>query len=118
MAQPMKSAGIRPGGGRDRQSTSGSKSSLSLDIPDLNDLDDFDSQKQTPRRVHGPANDRERRAIDRASSFPSREISEEVSLFVRLPYETRERFKRLCKTERYKYGDMLAILMDEFEGPK
>lgn len=66
-----------------------------------------------------------KQAVDasRLSSFPSREpISNyerdqkapKVQINAYLEASAGEQFKELCRTERYSYGDMIAILMKEY----
>ena len=75
---------------------------------DLDDFDDFDVQPvKTTSSV--------RKEIDKSSIFPSRQAEQHVNLTVRILEDQGERFKQLCKTHRYPYGEMLAILMDHFE---
>ena len=49
--------------------------------------------------------------------WPSREPSQDVesSFSIRASVDVIERFKALCKAERYKYADMLEILLDEHD---
>lgn len=73
-------------------------------------LDDF-----APRaRDNAPVNDT-RKAIDSASSFPSREASPDAQLNLKGPRDVLDRFKAMCKADRRAYYDMLEILMDAYE---
>ena len=56
-----------------------------------------------------------RKVIDEASQFPSREVADEDQINIRGSRSTIDRFRRLCKTERYKYVEMLSILLDTYE---
>lgn len=82
-----------------------------LSIPVMDDLDDFE-----PKPVKMAANTTEvKKAVDKASSFPSREVAAETQLNIKGPADIIERFKALCKDDRRSYYDMLEILMDSFE---
>lgn len=48
--------------------------------------------------------------------WPSREPLNEAQINIRAQREDIERFKRLCRDDRRKQGDMLRILLDRFEG--
>ncbi len=99
-----------------------------LDIPAFDSLDDFDTpktrtakptpaapDKPIPTRAPTAMIGRARQAIDRASSFPSREAPDEGQLNMRGPNAVLDRFKALCKADRRKYADMLEILMDLYD---
>ena len=78
---------------------------------DFGGLDDFDP----PPNSLAASGSEERRAIDRASEFPSRERSEEAQMNVRAPSAVLNRFRSMAKGERYTYGAFLEILMDQYE---
>ena len=99
-----------------------------LDIPAFDSLDDFDPpkgrpakpapaapDKPAPKRAPTATSGRARQAVDRASSFPSREAPDEGQLNMRGPNAVLDRFKALCKADRRKYADMLEILMDLYD---
>lgn len=88
-----------------------------LDMPDFGSLDDFETPRKPAKAqaVPGPSNDRARKAIDQASSFPSREASIEGQLNMKGDEAILDRFRALSKSERYKYVAMLEILMDAYE---
>jgi len=58
--------------------------------------------------------------IDRTATFPSREPSQDsqgkVTLGINCSPELQERFRGLCKRERYSYAAMLTILLDNYDG--
>lgn len=78
------------------------------------DLDDFEP------RPKGQGGDRSptavKKAVDKASSFPSREASKDVQINIHGPSDVIERFKAMAKDDRRSYYAMLEILMDNFEG--
>ena len=78
---------------------------------DIDGLDDFEPKKpeQPPKEV--------KKAVDKVSSFPSREATKEGQMNIKSP-DNRiiERFKAMCKADRRAYYDMLEILMDNYEG--
>lgn len=83
------------------------RSALNMDV---DGLDDFapKAPSQTPVAT--------RDAVDKVSTFPSREASKEGQLNIRSPDDRIiERFKAMCKADRRPYYDMLEILMDSFE---
>lgn len=95
-------------------SGAGDRQSLAMPNLDSGDsLDDF-----APRPAAGPAIPEMRKAIDQASSFPSREAGTDAQLNLKGPRHILERFKVLCKSDRRPYYDMLEILMDNFEGKR
>lgn len=93
-------------------SGAGDRQTLAMPALDGNDdLDDF-----APRTTTRPAVPEMRKAIDQASSFPSREAGADAQLNLKGPRHILERFKALCKEDRRPYYDMLEILMDHFDG--
>lgn len=72
----------------------------------LDDFDEVEPKKTTPIT---------RKELDKTVIFPSRQAEAHVNLTVRILSEEGERFKRLCKEHRYPYGEMLTILMDNFD---
>lgn len=77
---------------------------------DIEGLDDF-----APKKPKKPATD-VRQAVDKVSSFPSREATTEGQMNIKAPDgRVLERFKAMCKQDRRKYYDMLEILMDSYE---
>ena len=57
-------------------------------------------------------------AIDRAASFPSREAPDDDQLNIRGSRVVLDRFRALRKSERYKYADLLEMMMDAYERRK
>ena len=95
-------------------SGAGDRQTLAMPALDNNDsLDDF-----APRPTTRPAAPEMRKAIDQASSFPSREAGADAQLNLKGPRHILERFKALCKDDRRPYYDMLEILMDNLEGKR
>lgn len=92
-------------------SGAGDRRALSMPSLDTNDdLDDFAPRKAAP----APMADT-RKAVDQASSFPSREASADAQLNLKGPRHILDRFRAMCKTDRRAYYDMLQILMDAYE---
>lgn len=85
-----------------------------LAMPDLDGLDDFTPRPKSQEPDRSPK--AVKKAVDKASSFPSREASKEAQLNIKGPEEMIERFKTMCKDDRRSYYAMLEILMDNFEG--
>lgn len=81
-----------------------------LAMPGADSLDDF-----APRQAPAAPAPETRKAIDQASSFPSREAGRDAQLNLKGPNHILARFKALCKVDRRPYYDMLEILMDHFE---
>jgi hypothetical protein len=78
---------------------------------DFNDLDEF-----TPRQPAAtPPAAEQRKAVDQAAAFPSRERSDEAQMNIKASAATLARFRQMAKQERYKYGEFLQILMDAYE---
>ena len=84
-----------------------------IQMPSLEDLDDFEPRRPEPKKT-APAPDA-RRSIDQVSRFPSREASAEGQLNLKGPRHVLDRFRALCKADRRSYYDMLEILMDHLE---
>lgn len=82
-----------------------------LDIPDLDDFAPRPKERSDAGKTEAV-----RKAVDKASSFPSREASEMTQLHIHAPREIAERFKAMAKDDRRSYYAMLEILMDNFEG--
>lgn len=77
---------------------------------DLEGLDDFE-----PKKPIKPA-PAVKKAVDKVSTFPSREATTEGQLNIKAPDgRVLERFKAMCKDDRRKYYDMLEVLMDSYE---
>lgn len=84
-----------------------------LAMPDLDDFDDF---KPRPKGQGGERSPKAvKKAVDSASSFPSREAAKDLQLNISGPSSVIERFKTLAKDDRRSYYAMLEILMDNFE---
>lgn len=80
---------------------------------DFGSLDDF--QPSRPIARPEASVDEQRRVVDRASAFPSREADAEGQLNIRAPNDMLTRFKAAAKKERYTYGAFLEILLDRYE---
>jgi hypothetical protein len=78
------------------------------------DLDDFDDPAP---KAKARTSTKVRKEIDKVSSFPSRETSQDGQLNLRAPQSVLDRFKGVCKADRRNYGAMLEILLDNFEKP-
>ena len=76
-------------------------------------LDDFDDFEPKPKKAR-PAADT-RKAVDKVSSFPSREKGAEGQMNIGGDQAILDRFKAMCKEDRRSYAAMLEILMDNFE---
>lgn len=77
---------------------------------DFNGLDDFE-----PRKRDKIAPIEERKAIDKISTFPSRERSDEGQINIRAPSDVLQRFRQMAKKERYTLGAFLEILMKSYD---
>lgn len=77
---------------------------------DFSDLDEFRPREPSPvpKRVN-------QKAVDQVSSFPSRDPQQDDQINIKAPSSTLVRFKRMAKSERYKYGEFLERLMDAYE---
>lgn len=80
---------------------------------DFGGLDDF--QPSRPAERPEAAADEQRRVVDRASAFPSREAEAEGQLNIRAPNDMLTRFKAAAKKDRYTYGAFLEILLNSYE---
>jgi hypothetical protein len=78
---------------------------------DFAELDEF-----TPRQKPAAPAAVERKAIDQAAAFPSRERADDSQMNIKAPVATLTRFRKLAKSERYTLGEFLEILMDAYEG--
>jgi len=76
---------------------------------DFGNLDEFEPrQKTAPLPV-------ERKAVDQVTAFPSRERDDEAQMNIRAPEAVLNRFREMAKSERYKHGAFLEILMNAYE---
>jgi CHAD domain-containing protein len=76
---------------------------------DFGSLDEFEPrQKTTPLPL-------ERKAVDQATAFPSREREDEAQMNIRASGAVLNRFRQMAKGERYKLGAFLEILMNHYE---
>jgi hypothetical protein len=82
-----------------------------LPIPDL---DDF--EPRTKGEGDGRSPQAVKKAVDKASTFPSREPSRDMQLNITGPSDVIDRFKAMAKDDRRSYYAMLEILMDSFDG--
>lgn len=55
------------------------------------------------------------KAIDRVSSFPSREAPDDDQINIKASSAVLGRFRAMAKAERYKHGEFLEILMNAYE---
>ncbi|WP_273758930.1 hypothetical protein [Bartonella sp. AU55XJBT] len=76
----------------------------------FSDLEDF-----KPRQAKSTFSTVERKEIDRAVTFPSREQSDESQINIKTSITIINRFKSMAKRERYRHGDFLEILMNAYE---
>jgi len=77
---------------------------------DFGDLDEFE-----PRAPAAAPNRAEQKAIDKTSSFPSRERSDDDQINIKTSAAILDRFRRMAKAERYKHGEFLEVLMNAYE---
>ncbi|WP_273788565.1 hypothetical protein [Bartonella grahamii] len=77
---------------------------------DFSELDDF-----KPRQAQSSLNIVQRKEIDKAATFPSREQSVEIQLNIKASINIINRFKLMAKQERYRHGDFLEILMNAYK---
>ncbi|MEO4045350.1 hypothetical protein AAFN47_27475 [Hoeflea sp. CAU 1731] len=94
--------------------SAGERQSLPMDT--LSGLDDF--KPRPAQRMPAISQEREKRAIDEASQFPSRQAPDDDQLNIKGPKAVLDRFRGLKKTERYKYADLLEMMMDAYEREK
>jgi len=94
--------------------SSGERQSLPMDT--IASLDEF--KPWAPVRAPAVTHEREKKAIDEASQFPSRQAPDDDQLNIKGPKALLDRFRRLKKTERYKYADLLEMMMDAYERAK
>ncbi|CAK00490.1 hypothetical protein [Bartonella tribocorum] len=76
----------------------------------FSELDDF-----KPRQAKSALNTVERKEIDKAVTFPSREQSDEAQINIKASIAIINRFKYMAKKERYRHGDFLEILMNAYK---
>nr|WP_015060447.1 hypothetical protein [Bartonella sp. TT0105]ADN97100.1 hypothetical protein [Bartonella sp. TT0105] len=76
----------------------------------FSELNDF-----KPRQAKSSFNTVERKEIDRATTFPSREQSDEAQINIKTSVAIINRFKLMAKQERYRHGDFLEILMNAYK---
>ncbi|WP_273783773.1 MULTISPECIES: hypothetical protein [unclassified Bartonella] len=76
----------------------------------FSELDDF-----KPRQTQSSLNIVQRKEIDKAATFPSREQSVEIQLNIKASVNIINRFKLMAKQERYRHGDFLEILMNAYK---
>ncbi|GAA5109665.1 MULTISPECIES: hypothetical protein [Bartonella] len=76
----------------------------------FSELEDF-----KPRQAKSSSNIVERKELDRAITFPSREQSDEAQINIKTSIAIINRFKSMAKRERYRHGDFLEILMNAYE---
>ncbi|WP_375612421.1 MULTISPECIES: hypothetical protein [unclassified Bartonella] len=76
----------------------------------FSELDDF-----KPRQTQSSLNIVQRKEIDKAAAFPSREQSVEIQLNIKASVNIINRFKLMAKQERYRHGDFLEILMNAYK---
>ncbi|CAN7667567.1 hypothetical protein LJR030_002884 [Rhizobium sp. LjRoot30] len=77
---------------------------------DFGGLDDFQPRPKpaaNPPAVH--------KAVDKVSSFPSRETDEDAQINIKASSTSIARFRAMAKAERYRHGEFLELLMDAYE---
>ena len=79
-----------------------------LDLAGL-ELDDF-----APRASAAPQLPN-KKAVEEVSSYPSRQAPDDDQLNIKGPKAVLNRFRALKKSERYKYADLLELMMDAYE---
>ena len=85
-----------------------------LVMPATDSLEDFAPRQNQQSRAGGPKNPPQKSA----EAFPSREASPDGQLGIKGPKHVLERFKALCKEERWPMHAMLEILMDSYDSKK
>ena len=78
---------------------------------DFGELEEF-----TPRPKPAAPAAVERKAVDQLAAFPSREHPDDAQMNIKAPAATLARFRQLAKSERYRHGEFLEILMNAYEG--
>ena len=78
---------------------------------DFDDLDDFKPRKPAQQPT-APA----MKEIDRVTSFPSREATDDAQINIKTSSAILDRFRALAKAKRYKHGEFLETLMNAYEG--
>lgn len=76
---------------------------------DFDALDEFQPRPKPTAPRSG-----ERKAIDKAADFPSREQPDDAQINIKASAATLERFRQLAKAERYRHGEFLDLLMDAY----
>lgn len=73
------------------------------------DLEGFTPRTETVARLPN------RKAVEKVTSFPSREAPDDDQINIKGPKAVLDRFRTLRKSERYKYADLLEFMMDAYE---
>lgn len=83
---------------------------------DVSKLQQFEPRprERRPDPAPTPAS-RTHREPEPVQAWPSREPMVDGQISIKAPQDILNRFKKLCKDDRRTYGDMLDILMNEFE---
>lgn len=84
-----------------------SDSRKNLDFGGLDDFQPRPKPASNPPAVH--------KAVDKVSSFPSREVDEDAQINIKASSSSIARFRAMAKAERYRHGEFLEILMDAYE---
>ncbi|GAA4664409.1 hypothetical protein [Bartonella pachyuromydis] len=77
---------------------------------DFSALDDFQ-----PRKSVSSLQTINRKEIDKAAAFPSREQLDETQINIKASMVIIDRFRSMAEKERYRHGEFLEILMDTYE---
>lgn len=86
-----------------------------LNIPGADDLNDFAPRPKPAERVSGTTSGKQPAHKTAPEPYPSREAAQDGQLGIKGPKPVLERFKALCKNERWPMHAMLEILMDSYE---
>ncbi len=79
---------------------------------DFTELEDFKPrEKKRTRRTA-----KTKKAVDKVSDFPSRDVSDDGQINIKGPTAILERFREMAKAERYRHAEFLEILMNAYEG--
>lgn len=79
------------------------------------DLDSLDVSAFQPRKPAATSIHPTKETVSQATTFPSREAPDDDQLNIKGPKAVLDRFRGLRKSERYKYADLLVLMMDAYE---
>jgi hypothetical protein len=78
-------------------------------------LDDIDFDVFQPKQTDNQLSQQDKKTdINQMTTFPSRDYEPEDQINIKGPKYILDRFRKLRKQERYKYSDLLSILMDSY----